>query len=466
MTTQCTPRPPRHPSAVGSTRRNVIGLLTSAASAALLIACSDAPTGPLGKELSSSRSAHTSVGPEFPGGASSGSESAVHRVIHVDAAAAPGGDGSGRAPYRSVGDAVARANALGGGTIEIESGVYVVSSTIHVKSPMSIRGSNNMQSDRDGLPTGVLAGGKETRIIGAAALGTLPLITVGRSDGPIQGVVIANLTVQRTGLQGVGLEIIRTQGFTVRNSVFTGASFGISTIASSGRIVGNYFTSNGCGTCVAGGNATSPATVEFKGNRSVRNTLAGLLLNGSGTSLVEEADVLDATVRDNDIGENSGSPSFGYGIRIFVIRRDGPDRQTTGNVRATFTNNRVRHNKIGLVVDAGFPYRTVRGVPDPRLYSGSVDLSLRENTITGNVMKALVTFTRSTAALNQSQLNPSATGSSYKYLQSATYRIVDPDGSLAGYRMDHPTTDPVDHRQLDNELWYNGRRVSNGRILP
>lgn len=455
MNPRCTPGD-RHLSF--ASHRPCAAALLSVASAILLISCAEPATAPSNDPHNSSSGRAS---------ASAASKSAQHGVIHVDASAAPGGDGSGRAPFKSLGDAVLLANAQGGGKIEVEAGVYLVSRTISVESPLSIQGSNDMQSDPAGLPTGILAPGTETRIVGATAMGALPVIAVGRSDGVMHGVTIANLTVRATGALGIGIEIRHTQDFTIRNTIVTSPGFGISTIASSGRIVGNYLTKNVCGACIAAGNAQSPAVVEIKGNRVVRNTSAGILLNGSGTTLTEEAGDLVATVRDNDIDDNSSNSMLGYGIRVFVIRRDGPDSQTAGNVRATVDNNRVANNRIGIVIDAGFPYRTFRGIPDSRLYTGRIDLTLRGNTLTGNVMPALVSFTRSTAAIDQRQLNPvPAPGSSHKYLQDATYQIVDRDGALAGYRLDHPGYDPVDHRLLRNEFWYNGSLVPIGRTLP
>lgn len=406
------------------------------------------------------------AGDVSPAASASASASAIHRVIHVDASAAAGGDGSGRAPYASLADAVTQVNGQGGGAIEMAPGLYTVSRTIHVLASTSIRGANEPVLDASGLPTGELIGGIETRIVGATSLGALPVLAVGRPDGPMSGVTIANVTLQAPGVQGTALEIVRVQDMTLRDNIFSNSGFaGINVIASSGRIKGNYITLNGCGACIAAGNAASPATVEFKGNRSVRNTLAGLLLNGSGTTMVEPAGLLVATVRGNDIGDNSGSASLGYGIRVFVIRRDPPDAQATGSVEATFDDNRVANNKIGFVLDAGFPYRTFAGHPDSRTYSGSASLSLHGNVLTGNATTALFTFTRSTAALNQAQLRPSA-GNSWKYFQDATYSIMDPDLTLASYKLDHPVADPFDHRTLHNVLTYNGTVVPNGRTLP
>jgi hypothetical protein len=44
--------------------------------------------------------------------------------------------------------------------------------------------------------------------------------------------------------------------------------------------------------------------------------------------------------------------------------------------------------------------------------------------------------------------------------------IADLDGELAGYWFDHPATDPVDGRTLNNHLFINGAEIANGRNLP
>src|SRR5262245_36007674 len=98
------------------------------------------------------------------------SEQACRRVvIHVDDDARPGGNGSGKAPYGTIADAVARAESLGGAVVVVEPGRYEVSSTIRIQSPIDLRGSNVMEVDSDGWPTGSVAAGTESRIVGTAA---------------------------------------------------------------------------------------------------------------------------------------------------------------------------------------------------------------------------------------------------------------------------------------------------------
>ncbi len=69
------------------------------------------------------------------------------RVIHVDDDAEPGGDGSGRSPFDNIADSLALAASLGGAVVVVEPGQYPVSSTLHIQSPVDLRGSNEMEVD-------------------------------------------------------------------------------------------------------------------------------------------------------------------------------------------------------------------------------------------------------------------------------------------------------------------------------
>jgi hypothetical protein len=250
------------------------------------------------------------------------------------------------------------------------------------------------------------------------------------------------------------------EDFTVRGNYVTGGTFvGIYTVASTGKIEGNYITQVGCGTCLGPGSFSSPAAVVFRGNRSVNNFFGGVLLLGGGTSNADY-DALSAVVEGNDLSDNNTNPTAGqgFGVRVMVVRHDLPaDRGTSGNVTAAISNNRITNNKIGVLVDAGFPYRTFDGRTDRRLHSGTLSLSLTGNEVVANRMApALISFTRSTAALTPAQLT-----TSWKYLERSTFDITDIDDNLAGYRLDHPPTDCIDGRTLGNVLRINGGLVPN-----
>ena len=100
------------------------------------------------------------------------------------------------------------------------------------------------------------------------------------------------------------------------------------------------------------------------------------------------------------------------------------------------------------------------------MFSGTIDLELKDNTVTGSITAdSLVTFTRSTAALNTAQLPL------WQFLHGATFEISDPEGTMANAWIDHPAADPylgacpgdATNEPLDNVLIYNGALMPNGR---
>jgi hypothetical protein len=318
-----------------------------------------------------------------------------------------------------------------------------LASTIIIDISLDLVGSNVMEIDSNGWPTGVVIPGTETRIVGLAGLQALPLVSVGGPDPLVMNDVnIQGFTFQGSPGGGNDIELRRVQNFSVSGNVLTGPSplpmngttiIGIFPAASSGSIVGNYIAGEGCGTCITAGYPGSPAYLQFTGNRSVRNRNGGLLLNGSSFGIPEHGDQLNVLVLGNDLSENTDSTSFG--LRIFVIRKDLPDTQSSGNVNALILSNRLFGNRIGVSVDAGFPYREAHIPPptgplvcDTRVYNGSLNITLFGNTLSGSLLTpGLISFTRVTATLDPTQQK------SWQYLHNASYIISDPQGSLAGY---------------------------------
>jgi hypothetical protein len=110
--------------------------------------------------------------------------SATHQIIHVNDNAPTGGDGTAAWAYNTIAAAVVRARVVGGDrTIKVEPGRYELESTITIDIPLDLLGSNVLEIDSNGWPTGVVSPGTETRIVGLAALGTHPILSVGRTDG-------------------------------------------------------------------------------------------------------------------------------------------------------------------------------------------------------------------------------------------------------------------------------------------
>jgi len=128
--------------------------------------------------------------------------------------------------------------------------------------------------------------------------------------------------------------------------------------------------------------------------------------------------------------------------------------------------NRIVGNRVGVYIDAGFPYRRVSTGCDSRVYSGTMDLQFAGNVIASSILTSgLVTFTRNSAALNPAILPD------WQYLHGATFTISDTDGSLADARIDHPQRDPfvgpcpadATQEALGNVLIYNGQELANGK---
>jgi hypothetical protein len=419
---------------------------------AALTACADNAAGP-----GSSRS---------PAGPALSVSPQSQIVLHVDSAAAEGGDGSGRRPFRTLKAAVDSANHLNNAQIVVAPGTYPVTDRVDVRVAMTILGSNVMEFGPDSLPTGAVVPGTESRILATPKpKGDTLVLVRGNNGGVIRGVKLANLTIQAVTGTIASVLFVKTQGFDVRNTIWKGPSGQLGTSASSGSIRASYFTGAVCGMCIEAGNAGSPSVVDIRGNRAVANGAGGLLLNGAGTNVEEFADQLDATVVNNDFSNNT-SGNMGFGIRILVIRRDlnAPvDSQFTGHVRASIHDNRIANNLFGLILDAGFPYRMLKdGTCDPRTYTGELDVALKNNSISGNTKKAgLISFTRASATI----LFP-AQSSQWQYLHNSKFNVDDPDGSLDGYQLDHVANDlsfpppqcPNDlvSEPLWNQFWYNG----------
>jgi hypothetical protein len=392
------------------------------------------------------------------------------RSIHVDDDAALGGDGSARSPFDNLADALAEANASAGAVVvKVAPGDYAVEGSLVIDRSLELRGSTILLEDADGWPTGAVVPGTATRVFTTNPLGSQPLVAVGRADAIVISDVEIRGLVLESGLNRPVVSLTRVQGYAIVENAFRAPGlWGVQSTASSGRVLGNYFSGVATGIILNAGYDSSPSNVTVAGNRAVQNTIGGLLLNGASIDIPEHGDQLDAVIRDNDLSNNTLSAN-GFGARLFILRRDpgAPgETQATGNVRALLQDNRIVGNRIGMTIDAGFPYRRVGTTCDPRVFSGTIDLTLEHNTLTNSLLTpALVTFTRNMAALNPGLL------AQWQYLHGATFIITDPAGTLAGAWIDHPERDPIVgpcpgdavQESLDNTLRYNGEEVEYGR---
>jgi hypothetical protein len=130
-----------------------------------------------------------------------------------------------------------------------------------------------------------------------------------------------------------------------------------------------------------------------------------------------------------------------------------PATQSDSNITVNATDNKITNNSIGVSIDAGFSYRA-----DPRLFTAGLSATFAGNTISASKnTPALILFTYLTAAEFPRGLK------TFKYLQDSVITITDPTADLSGYWFDHPATDPIDGRMLNNSLKLNGQTIPNGR---
>lgn len=391
-------------------------------------------------------------------------------TVHVDDDAAPGGNGSRRAPFRTVEAAVALANSLGERTtIKVAPGTYEVATSLVLTAPVALRGSTEWLIAGGG-PTGQALAGTETRIIGAASLGGSPMLVVGAPGRVLDGVAISGVIFETSAAIGGLLEIRRVQNLTVHDNLFigtgsaAGSTPGLSTFASSGAIHDVYMTGLLGGAFLAAGYTDSPAVISFHDNRSVRNQ-NGLLLTGTSDGIPEPGDHLDVDVHDNDLSDNALNAAFSAGIRILLKGNEGLPGGTAGlsagRVTGRIHDNRVADNTTGIVIDAGFPYRRIPGTSscDTRTFSGRVELSFHDNSLVGNTWPPLITLTRFQAVGN------ATLGARFQFLHDAAYVIDDPGNLFAAARIDNPANDPyvggpcaadVQSEALNNVLFVNG----------
>ena len=393
---------------------------------------------------------------------------AARTVIYVNRGAEPGGDGSWALPYRNLPPALKKARTTAGAvTIRIAPGHYVINSTLVINQPLSIRGSSELVKGSDGLPTGEVLPGTETSIVASLDVGARPLISVGRADGVvISGVTIRNLVLTHAHSLATQLRIRRVQDYRVSNNVFSaGGRVGLESIESSGEVIGNHFSQLDTGAILAAGYPASPSNVLFQRNRSVENEGAGVLLNGASVFIPEDGNQLTAEVRNNDLVNNY------FAVHLSIISSRPGGTQETGNIHAVLAGNIIRNTTAGVLIEAGYPFRELEGgACDPRNYSGSVNLSVEDNSFSSNFYGNLwVTLTRYPGFVGSAEPDFFA---AWDYLHSTRIKISDPQGNFEQQNditygtiyYDNLARDPhvgscagdEDSELLDNLLRYNG----------
>jgi hypothetical protein len=356
--------------------------------------------------------------------------------------------------------------------IHVAAGLYAETLPLTLDVPnLRLQGATSLNIDGDGLPTSFV-GSTETRIVAQPPLTeTQTILLLGPTSKKLTGtgVTIQGLVLDagnKSKAGGRDIIIDRVSGFMIRDNVLTGsAMLGVDGRASSGTIEGNLITGVGCGICIGAGNRQSPAFYTFQKNRSVGNAQGGLLVGGSdydgvlypqllpvapGTSF----DSVTAVIKENDLSDNNKDTSFSFGIRLMAFIPNTPATQSESNITVFATDNRITNNTVGITIDAGFPWRS-----DARLWTTSLSATFAGNTISfSKLTPALISFTR-----NEAAEFPKKELQFWKYLQDSTITITDPTADLSGYWFDHPATDPIDGRILNNSLTVNGSTIPNGR---
>lgn len=494
MKPHCTPRLSCHPSAVVGSRRNAVALLTAVASAALLISCSDATTGPTGEELSVCH---------FTGSTGSladirASELSAHRShgdyvarLIVDKKSTTIGDSI---HFTRIGDAIASARAIRMArnesstascriTIAVAFGVFEGSvkqsaDPAFERLPLvidvpdiTLLGAFVMPVDGKGRALGTgssAAANTATTLIASPGLLSIstsaadkfaePLIVVnGHPDGPRgDGAVIEGFIFQSGNdsdgavLGGNAVWAMRAQRLVVQgNQIEGGFSEPIEMRASSGRTERNLLKGKGlsCTICMFG-----PGDYQIVANRQVGlagrlavlifPTLLGAVPPGVEQLVLPASSLVTVSVINNEFRDHQEVP-FGVGVRVGGTGVGAPD--VAGTARVIVQDNDLSNNRFAVVAEAGF------AVANTAL-RGNVELTLRGNNLTGSCQTGLLI-----ATTNQQTAAGLANGPS---VRNSTFTIaLGGDIAWKDVWYSHPAG-------VGNTLMVDGQVIDNGFRVP
>ena len=133
-----------------------------------------------------------------------------------------GGDGSKQSPFNNLVEALADARTTSETVvIRVAPGDYAIDSSLVIdRSSLDLRGSSVLIKDAHGWPTGKVAPGTRTRIVGTELLGQGPLVAVGRPDGVVIEEVAIRGFVFVPAEFGIAVWLTRVQAYTVRENAF------------------------------------------------------------------------------------------------------------------------------------------------------------------------------------------------------------------------------------------------------
>ena len=411
--------------------------------------------------------------------------------IFVDASAAPGGNGTSGAAYRTIREAVADANArIDDAIIHIAEGNYVEAPDIRITHEgVRLIGSTTLDLDASGLPTG----GYQHAAIIRPDVAPNTLVPVGKAlfQENASRVEIAGLVLDggmpRPALSTTGGVLVMVDGaptarqlsdISIHDNVVINTGLSVVLRLTSVAVTRNFFARSNIGlVAFAGFDVGQPQVsnrLVFTGNRFVEHQNIALNVVGSVGSLfppsfatyglVAGPSVTYVTIAGNDFVRNSNGPAYPQPIQYSALNFN-PMSNTSGDpvqptwIYADVQDNQFAENGYGVSVS-----QRVATTQNQTAYT--FEGRLARNTYCGNGLNdAFFNFN-----LNSQSHGLVGAGGQFRYATNSTY-VIDATGdglTAAGFDSDHPTLDPrlplssPGTLALANLLVFNGASVPNG----
>ena len=427
----------------------------------------------------------------WPVGLTSTRQFSRRAAIYVDAAAAPGGDGtSWPTAYQTIAQAVTEANIAGNSTIYVEEGVYDDHGLVIVASNVKIIGRTELLLDARGLPTGAVT--NATRWM-SGITGTL--LTVRASHFEVAGMVFDGgtpspfaLTPPLLVIDGGALVTSpgpSLDGIWIHENCFQDAGRGVALRLASATIEGNFIGRNAGGLQATAGfkppspNAWPEQQVTFGGNRVMDNVNLGANFGGDVGSnasglptFTAGAGVNHVVVSNNDFTGNgdarnpipgSNPPVYypqpiQYTALLFnVMHGTNSDPNQGAEIHASITDNTFIRNGYGVAYSPRLPLNA-------NIVGYAVEATLSGNTYCANGLNSIfVDF----SLISQSH-GITGTGQQFRYVIDTVYTIdATGDGlTLSDLDYDHPATDPRLPLSAPGTLVLNNTFIFNGQTIP
>ncbi len=285
-----------------------------------------------------------------------------------------------------------------------------------------------------------------------------PLIIVNaHPDGPHgDGAVIEGFVLQSGNdapdavVGGNAVWAMRANSVVVRgNQIEGGFAEPIEMRASVGRIERNFLKGRGgsCALCAFG-----PGDYQIVGNRQIGfagrlgilvfPTMSAAVFPGVEPLVLPASALVTVAVTNNDLRDHQEVP-LGIGLRVAGIGPGAPD--VIGTSRVVAQDNDLSNNRFGIVVEAGFPLVNTA-------LSGSIDLTLRGNTLAASCQVAMLIATPSQQTALGRQNGPSSRNSTYTIALGG-------DVAWSDVWYSHPAG-------AGNTLTVDGKAIDNGSRVP